>query len=202
MDFIWNGRYWETFPTPSPAPVIASVEPNTLPTNSGPQQVTIDGLNLCGLSVLTIDADAVDYTVPFTRSNGLLVFDVPAGVTNIAGAGMFTVRAGSTGGDIVEIGSIWRGQPAQPTVAPTAGVLRQYPPLPVTAGMWQRSAAGVGLLAPPADIAAANTGAIPGLLEDGASSTGVAWPTGTYIVFGDASEGHWNGTTWVAGRAP
>ena len=202
MDFIWTGNWWGPFPAPTPAPVIQSVEPNTIPTNSGPQQVTISGLNLCGLSFLNIAADGVDYTVPFAKSNGELIFQVPPGVTNIAGAGMFTIQAGTVGPQPVDIAGIWRGIPANPTVAPTLGILRQFPPLPVTQGMWMRSAAGTGLLVPPANVAAANTAAIPALYENGAVSDPIAWPTGTYIVFGDASEGHWNGTMWVAGRAP
>lgn len=202
QDFIWNGWYWEEYPTPTPAPIITSVEPNAVPTNSGPQTITITGTNLCGLSSMTLDADGTQYPVMWTGDGTTLTFQVPSAALNIAGAGTMTLFAGSTSGGLQEIGAIWRGQPAQPTVQPNTGVLRQFAPLPVTEGMWQRGGAGTGLLVAPASIAAANTAVITGVLEDGVSPTNAAWPTGTFITFADASEGHWNGTTWVAGRSP
>jgi hypothetical protein len=33
------------------------------------------------------------------------------------------------------------------------------------------------------------------------ASPATAWTAGQYVVLGDASEAHWNATTWVAGRA-
>lgn len=33
------------------------------------------------------------------------------------------------------------------------------------------------------------------------ASPATAWTTGQYVVLGDGSEAHWNGTDWVAGRA-
>lgn len=36
----------------------------------------------------------------------------------------------------------------------------------------------------------------------GSLGSSTAWPTGSYVVLGDASEAHWDGTQWQAGRAP
>lgn len=46
---------------------------------------------------------------------------------------------------------------------------------------------------PPADLADAATGFT--------ATPTTAWETGKYVVLGDGSEAHWDGTAWVAGRA-
>jgi hypothetical protein len=46
----------------------------------------------------------------------------------------------------------------------------------------------------PADLAALNAASVT------ASPTS-AWTTGQHVVLGDASQAHWNGTTWVVGAA-
>lgn len=44
----------------------------------------------------------------------------------------------------------------------------------------------------------ANLGALVGITASPAS----AWTKGQYVVLGDASEAHWNGGSWGAGRRP
>jgi len=39
------------------------------------------------------------------------------------------------------------------------------------------------------------------LISLGALGNTTAWTTGQYIILGNASESHWNSTTWVAGKA-
>lgn len=45
---------------------------------------------------------------------------------------------------------------------------------------------------------AALTSAVPAIT----ATPVTAWGSGQYVVLGDQSEAHWNGTAWVAGRAP
>ena len=39
-------------------------------------------------------------------------------------------------------------------------------------------------------------------ISHGALGNTSAWTTGQYIVLGDTSEAHWDGTTWKVGKAP
>ena len=77
----------------------------------------------------------------------------------------------------------WGGASFLPGKAPSATV----PSTSVTAG-----APGAFNNAVPANLAALN------LLGIG---TGPAWTTGQYVILTDGSEAHWNGTTFLSGRA-
>jgi len=69
----------------------------------------------------------------------------------------------------------------QPAVGPTGATAG-------TPGSWTPAGSTV-----PADLAAANALGL---------SLGAAWTAGQYVVLGDASEAHWAGAAFVAGRAP
>jgi hypothetical protein len=78
----------------------------------------------------------------------------------------------------------------------------------VANGAWTRSsmvaatgATGItspGTFTPPGAMAPANLAAMSGVT----ASPATAWTTGQYVVLGDGSQAHWNGTAWVAGVAP
>jgi hypothetical protein len=75
-------------------------------------------------------------------------------------------------------------------------------------GSWTRSsmvaatgATGItspGTFTPPGAMAPANLAAMTGVT----ASPATAWTTGQYVVLGDGSTAHWDGTAWVAGIAP
>lgn len=52
----------------------------------------------------------------------------------------------------------------------------------------------------PDDLAALKADPVVG--DAGSSKPGAAWTTGQYIVLGDSSQAHWNGTAWVTGVTP
>jgi hypothetical protein len=78
----------------------------------------------------------------------------------------------------------------------------------VANGAWTRSsmvaatgATGItspGTFTPPGAMAPPNLAAMSGVT----ASPATAWTTGQYVVLGDGSQAHWNGTAWVAGVAP
>lgn len=65
------------------------------------------------------------------------------------------------------------------------------PPTGVTAGT-------PGSFTPAGSDVPANLAALQAL---GALGQTTAWATGQYVVLGDASNAHWNGTAWIAGIA-
>ena len=77
----------------------------------------------------------------------------------------------------------------------------------VANGNWTRSsmvlatgATGVGSpgkFTPPGAMPPANLAAMTGIT----ASPATAWGTGQYVVLGDGSAAHWNGTAWVSGVA-
>lgn len=71
--------------------------------------------------------------------------------------------------------------PEPPPIPPSTGATAGTP------GSWTPAGS-----VPPADLAAANA----------LGYTGPAWTTGQFVILGDASEAHWNGSAFVAGRAP
>jgi hypothetical protein len=74
---------------------------------------------------------------------------------------------------------------------------------PWTRTPWGAAATGAnatmtpGNFTPPGGSAPANLAAMSGITATPAT----AWATGTYVVLGDGSKAHWNGTAWVAGIA-
>jgi hypothetical protein len=76
--------------------------------------------------------------------------------------------------------SLWAAPPPppEPPTGATAG----------TPGTWTPAGSAV-----PADLAAANALGL---------TLGAAWPAGSYVVLGDASQAHWDGLAFAAGAAP
>ena len=84
--------------------------------------------------------------------------------------------------DLFNGAPFWQWGPAVPgTTAPTG----------VTAGT-------PGAFTPAEATAPATLTALQAL---GALGETTAWTTGQYVVLGDASHAHWNGTAWAAGNA-
>ena len=78
----------------------------------------------------------------------------------------------------------------------------------VANGAWARTSqvaatgangvASPGKFTPAGAMAPANLAAMTGIT----ASPATAWTTGQYVVLGDGSAAHWDGTAWVAGVAP